>query len=63
MSTRLRAQPEASGLMAEVRRYLIAVDAFRAEGREPRWRSEREVGPRLAASSSLVLSTDRRRYT
>jgi hypothetical protein len=63
MSTQLTAQLAADGLMAEVRRYLIAVEAFRGEGREPHWLPEREVGPWLAASSSLVLSTDRRRYT
>jgi hypothetical protein len=27
-------------LIDEVRRYLAAVDAFRTEGREPRWRRE-----------------------
>ncbi len=27
-------------LLSEVERYLAAVDAFRAEGREPAWRSE-----------------------
>jgi hypothetical protein len=29
-------------LMAEVRRYLAAVEAFRAEGHEPQWLPERE---------------------
>jgi hypothetical protein len=29
-----------SGLVQEIRRYLDAVDAFRAEGREPRWLPE-----------------------
>jgi len=28
------------GLMAELRRYLAAVNAFRAEGREPVWLAE-----------------------
>jgi hypothetical protein len=27
-------------LFGEIERYLTAVDAFRDEGREPRWRSE-----------------------
>jgi hypothetical protein len=31
-------QPER--FLDEVRRYLIAVDAFRAEGREPQWQPE-----------------------
>jgi hypothetical protein len=43
----MRAEPsfdtEASGLMAEVRRYLAAVEAFRAEGVEPRWEPEHEL--------------------
>jgi hypothetical protein len=28
-------------LVAEIRRYLAAVDAFRAAGCEPRWRTDR----------------------
>jgi hypothetical protein len=35
---------EFEGLMDEVRRYLAAVDVFRAEGREPRWAAEWPVG-------------------
>ena len=31
---------ETDGLLDEVRRYLDAVDVFRAEGREPRWSAE-----------------------
>ena len=31
---------EARVLLREVRRYLVAVEAFRTEGREPRWRCE-----------------------
>lgn len=27
-------------LLREIRRYLIAVEAFRAEGCEPRWRAD-----------------------
>jgi hypothetical protein len=34
---------EFEGLMDEVRRYLAAVDVFRAEGREPRWAAEATV--------------------
>jgi hypothetical protein len=40
MTPQVTAQPKTSRLMDEVRRYLIAVDAFRAEGREPRWTPE-----------------------
>jgi len=40
MATGTEARFETSDLMAELRRYLIAVDAFRAEGREPVWRRE-----------------------
>jgi hypothetical protein len=34
---------DVEALMAELRRYLTAVDAFRAEGREPVWLSEKSV--------------------
>jgi hypothetical protein len=43
MTTQVTAQPETSLLMDEVRRYLIAVEAFRAEGREPRWTPEHRM--------------------
>lgn len=34
-------RPEALELLiAEIQRYLDAVEIFRSEGREPRWRSE-----------------------
>jgi hypothetical protein len=33
-------------LMREVRRYLVAVDAFRAEGHEPRWLPEQACAPK-----------------
>jgi hypothetical protein len=32
-------------LMSEVRHYLVAVDAFRAEGREPQWLREAAAPP------------------
>lgn len=35
---------DCGALMREVRRYLSAVETFRAEGHEPRWRVERHVG-------------------
>jgi hypothetical protein len=37
MTTQVTAQLDITGLMDEVRRYLIAVEAFRAEGHQPRW--------------------------
>jgi len=40
MATDTEARFDMSHLMAELRRYLIAVDAFRAEGREPVWLRE-----------------------
>jgi hypothetical protein len=43
----MRAEPsfdtDATSLMAEVRRYLAAVETFRAEGVEPRWEPEHEL--------------------
>ena len=40
-------------LMIEVERYLAAVEAFRAEGYEPRWRSE--DGRSVTREQRLVL--------
>jgi hypothetical protein len=40
MAIRSEAQLETSDLMAEVRRYLNTVEAFRAEGSEPMWLTE-----------------------
>jgi len=40
MATQSPTQPAGLDLMDEVRRYLAAVDAFRAEGHEPRWLPE-----------------------
>jgi hypothetical protein len=40
LSTATEAKSETSDLMAELRRYLVAVEAFRAEGSEPVWRRE-----------------------
>jgi hypothetical protein len=33
------ARPPVEVLLDEIRRYLSAVDVFRREGREPRWRA------------------------
>lgn len=44
-------------LLAEARRYLVAVDAFRAESCEPQWRLEREPAPaRRRRGSELPVS-------
>jgi hypothetical protein len=42
-TTRLAPEQDVEALMLEVQRYLVAVDAFRAEGREPRWSPERPL--------------------
>jgi hypothetical protein len=49
-------------LLQEMERYLTLVDLLRAEGREPRWRTdyESERAACLASERSLV---DRRRQT
>jgi len=44
MATGTEARFEMGRLMAELRHYLIAVDAFRAEGREPVWFREERQG-------------------
>jgi hypothetical protein len=40
MATGTEARLDLDRLMTELRRYLVAVEAFRAEGREPVWRRE-----------------------
>jgi len=52
MINQVTAQLDTDGLIDEVRRYLVAVEAFRAEGREPRWFPEERgvcVLPALAS--------------
>jgi hypothetical protein len=56
MTTRVIAQFDTDGLIDEVRRYLVAVEAFRAEGREPRWSCEE----RVAAVEPVLASSQRR---
>jgi hypothetical protein len=47
-------------LMDEVRRYLAAVDVFRAEGHEPQWAAERLTEePQRARHPRLLLRLDR----
>jgi hypothetical protein len=46
MSARRRAEPtDVDVLLVEVHRYLAAVDAFREEGCDVRWRAERRSRP------------------
>jgi hypothetical protein len=47
-------------LMREVRRYLSAVETFRAEGHEPRWRVERHLGraPVPRAAELLLAASE-----
>jgi hypothetical protein len=58
--------PVAIALIDEMRLYLIAVEAFRAEGCEPHWSPVREpesgVGPGLEASGNLISIPDPRRH-
>jgi hypothetical protein len=58
--------PVATGLIDEMRLYLIAVEAFRAEGCEPHWSPAREpesgVGPGLEAPANLISIPDPRRH-
>jgi hypothetical protein len=53
MTTQVTEQPDNTGLMDEVRRYLIAVETFRAEGREPRWFPEERVVSVMPALASI----------
>lgn len=56
MAIQVIAQVDSEGLIDEVRRYLVAVEAFRAEGQEPRWSPE----GRAAAVVPALVSTQRR---
>lgn len=53
MATQVIAQLDTDGLIDEVRRYLVAVEAFRAEGREPRWFPEERVVSVLPMLASI----------
>jgi hypothetical protein len=59
-------QPDATGLIDEMRLYLIAVETFRAEGHEPRWLpvGEPETGaqPASDAGGDLISITRPRRH-
>jgi hypothetical protein len=59
-------RPIASGLIDEMRRYLIAVEIFRAEGCEPHWLPVGELEdvarPALEVAGELISITDPRRH-
>jgi hypothetical protein len=59
-------RPTATGLIDEMRRYLIAVETFRAEGCEPHWlpvgELETAARPGLKAAGELISITDPRRH-
>jgi hypothetical protein len=59
-------RPIATGLIDEMRLYLIAVETFRAEGYEPHWSPvgelESGVGPGLEARGNLISIPDPRRH-
>jgi hypothetical protein len=59
-------RPIATGLIDEMRRYLIAVETFRAEGCEPHWlpvgELETAARPGLKAAGELISITDPRRH-
>jgi len=54
MTTQVTAQPDNSCLMDEVRRYMIAVEVFRAEGHQPRWWPEFASAPTVPAEDSAL---------
>jgi hypothetical protein len=49
MTKHFAAEFDGAAFMAEVERYLVAVEAFRAEGREPSWLAEQPF-PDLSAA-------------
>ena len=59
-------RPLVTGLIDEMRRYLIAVETFRAEGCEPHWlpvgELETAVRPGLEPAGELISITDPRRH-
>lgn len=58
MSKDVGTEPEGRALLAEVERYLDAVEVFRAAGREPRWLPERVPSEGTLAPRRVRLLTD-----
>jgi hypothetical protein len=58
--------PTATGLIDEMRLYLVAVETFRAEGYEPQWSPvgevESGVRPDPETSGNFISITDPRRH-
>jgi hypothetical protein len=54
MTTEAPTRIDMHQLLHEARRYLAAVDAFRAEGHEPSWRAECEPAPRKKRNGRAV---------
>jgi hypothetical protein len=57
MTTQVTPQPDITGLIDEVRRYLIAVEVFREEGHQPRWWPEFASAPTLGAHDDVRRRT------
>jgi len=58
MSKHVGTEPDGRSLLAEVERYLDAVEVFRAAGREPRWLPERVPPEGALAPRRVRLLTD-----
>jgi hypothetical protein len=54
MTTEAPTRSDLQLMLREARRYLRAVDAFRAEGCEPCWRPDREPLPRKKRNARLI---------
>ena len=56
--------PDEMRFYVEAERYLAAVEIFRAEGCEPRWRREARANrrPRRASTTTLLLGRNERRF-
>jgi hypothetical protein len=54
MTTQAPTRRDVQILLREARRYLAAVDEFRAEGCQPNWRPEREPAPSLRRRRSRL---------
>jgi hypothetical protein len=54
MTTEAPTRIDMHQLLHEARRYLAAVDTFRAEGHEPSWRAECEPAPRKKRNGRAV---------
>ena len=60
MTTELALDVDGAALVAEMQRYLAAVDTFRAEGREPRWLDQSTPFDTTEPPQERTTWTDRR---